>query len=181
MLLFFTCFAFSYLDRQIVSILVQPIRLTLGISDTQIGLLQGFFHHVLCERGRVHRASRRSRQSREADRGMRGDLGRIDGAVRLREELRGTARRTRRNRDCGSCAQSRGAFHLQRHLPAAQSYAREQRLHARAVYRRRTRAVCSPAWAAVRARGLPRTVSRRGRRCSCWWARRVSCWRRSLR
>jgi MFS family permease len=41
-LLFFTCFAFSYLDRQIVSILVQPIRATLGISDTQIGLLQGF-------------------------------------------------------------------------------------------------------------------------------------------
>ncbi|WP_250527440.1 MFS transporter [Caballeronia sp. GAWG2-1] len=41
-LLFFTCFAFSYLDRQIVSILVQPIKLTLGITDTQIGLLQGF-------------------------------------------------------------------------------------------------------------------------------------------
>jgi MFS family permease len=41
-MLFFTCFAFSYLDRQIVSILVQPIKLTLGLSDTQIGLLQGF-------------------------------------------------------------------------------------------------------------------------------------------
>ena len=41
-LLFFVCFAFSYLDRQIVSILVQPIKLTLGITDTQIGLLQGF-------------------------------------------------------------------------------------------------------------------------------------------
>ncbi|SAK65146.1 MFS transporter [Caballeronia ptereochthonis] len=41
-LLFFTCFAFSYLDRQIVSILVQPIKLTLAVSDTQIGLLQGF-------------------------------------------------------------------------------------------------------------------------------------------
>ncbi|BAN26215.1 MFS transporter [Caballeronia insecticola] len=41
-LLFFTCFAFSYLDRQIVSILVQPIKLTLALSDTQIGLLQGF-------------------------------------------------------------------------------------------------------------------------------------------
>jgi len=40
--LFFVCFAFSYLDRQIVSILVQPIKLTLGITDTQIGLLQGF-------------------------------------------------------------------------------------------------------------------------------------------
>ena len=41
-LLFFVCFAFSYLDRQIVSILVQPIKLTLGLSDTQIGLMQGF-------------------------------------------------------------------------------------------------------------------------------------------
>ena len=41
-LLFFVCFAFSYLDRQIVSILVQPIRLTLHVTDTQIGLLQGF-------------------------------------------------------------------------------------------------------------------------------------------
>jgi MFS family permease len=41
-LLFFVCFAFSYLDRQIVSILVQPIKLTLGLTDTQIGLLQGF-------------------------------------------------------------------------------------------------------------------------------------------
>ncbi|SAK96544.1 major facilitator transporter [Caballeronia hypogeia] len=41
-LLFFTCFAFSYLDRQIVSILVQPIKLTLALTDTQIGLLQGF-------------------------------------------------------------------------------------------------------------------------------------------
>ncbi|WP_334040348.1 MFS transporter [Burkholderia ambifaria] len=40
-LLFFTCFAFSYLDRQIVSILVQPIKQSLALTDTQIGLLQG--------------------------------------------------------------------------------------------------------------------------------------------
>ncbi|ASW01128.1 MFS transporter [Paraburkholderia aromaticivorans] len=40
--LFFVCFAFSYLDRQIVSILVQPIKETLTLTDTQIGLLQGF-------------------------------------------------------------------------------------------------------------------------------------------
>lgn len=40
--LFFVCFAFSYLDRQIVSILVQPIKETLALTDTQIGLLQGF-------------------------------------------------------------------------------------------------------------------------------------------
>ncbi|PVX76982.1 putative MFS family arabinose efflux permease [Paraburkholderia unamae] len=40
-LLFFLCFAFSYLDRQIVSILVQPIKQSLALTDTQIGLLQG--------------------------------------------------------------------------------------------------------------------------------------------
>jgi MFS family permease len=40
-LLFFICFAFSYLDRQVVSILVQPIKQSLALSDTQIGLLQG--------------------------------------------------------------------------------------------------------------------------------------------
>lgn len=41
-MLFFLCFAFSYLDRQIVSILVQPIKQSLALTDTQIGLLQGF-------------------------------------------------------------------------------------------------------------------------------------------
>lgn len=41
-LLFFVCFAFSYLDRQIVSILVLPIKQSLALTDTQIGLLQGF-------------------------------------------------------------------------------------------------------------------------------------------
>jgi MFS family permease len=41
-LLFFVCFAFSYLDRQVVSILVQPIKQSLALTDTQIGLLQGF-------------------------------------------------------------------------------------------------------------------------------------------
>lgn len=40
--LFLLCFAFSYLDRQIVSILVQPLKATLGLTDTQIGMLQGF-------------------------------------------------------------------------------------------------------------------------------------------
>jgi len=40
--LFFLCFVFSYIDRQIVSILVQPIKASLTLSDTQIGLLQGF-------------------------------------------------------------------------------------------------------------------------------------------
>ncbi|CAG4923507.1 MFS transporter [Paraburkholderia gardini] len=40
-LLFFVCFAFSYLDRQTVSILVQPIKQSLALTDTEIGVLQG--------------------------------------------------------------------------------------------------------------------------------------------
>lgn len=39
--MFFLCFAFSYIDRQVVSILVQPLKASLSISDTQVGLLQG--------------------------------------------------------------------------------------------------------------------------------------------
>jgi MFS family permease len=38
---FFLCFVFSYIDRQIVSILVQPLKLALHLTDAQIGLLQG--------------------------------------------------------------------------------------------------------------------------------------------
>jgi len=36
------CFAVAYIDRQILSLLVQPLKRDLGISDTQIGLLAGF-------------------------------------------------------------------------------------------------------------------------------------------
>ncbi|WP_086067802.1 MFS transporter [Bordetella genomosp. 8] len=39
--MFFLCFVFSYIDRQVVSILVQPLKASLALSDTQIGLLQG--------------------------------------------------------------------------------------------------------------------------------------------
>jgi MFS family permease len=35
-------YIFSFIDRQIVALLVQPIKRDLGVSDTQIGLLQGF-------------------------------------------------------------------------------------------------------------------------------------------
>lgn len=39
--LFLLCFAFSYLDRQVVSILVQQLKVSLSLSDTEIGMLQG--------------------------------------------------------------------------------------------------------------------------------------------
>ncbi len=35
------CFTLSYVDRQIISILIDPIKQTLNVSDTQIGLMQG--------------------------------------------------------------------------------------------------------------------------------------------
>ncbi|MGA0805470.1 MAG: spinster family MFS transporter [Pseudohongiellaceae bacterium] len=38
----FIAFTISYIDRQIISLLVDPIKNDLGISDTQVGLLQGF-------------------------------------------------------------------------------------------------------------------------------------------
>lgn len=34
-------YTFSYIDRQILSLLIEPIRVDLGINDTQIGLLGG--------------------------------------------------------------------------------------------------------------------------------------------
>ncbi|HEX2793403.1 MAG TPA: MFS transporter [Croceicoccus sp.] len=36
-----TGFALSYIDRQVLSLLVPSIKQALGLSDTQIGLLQG--------------------------------------------------------------------------------------------------------------------------------------------
>ena len=35
-------YTLSYVDRQILSMLVEPIKRDLQVSDTQIGLLQGF-------------------------------------------------------------------------------------------------------------------------------------------
>lgn len=39
--LFAAVFAFAYLDRQVLTLLIDPIRHSLGLSDTQVGLLQG--------------------------------------------------------------------------------------------------------------------------------------------
>lgn len=40
--LFFLINVSSYMDRMVLSVLVEPIRIELGLSDTQIGLLTGF-------------------------------------------------------------------------------------------------------------------------------------------
>ena len=35
-------YIFSFIDRQIISLLVEPIKRDLQVTDTQIGLLQGW-------------------------------------------------------------------------------------------------------------------------------------------
>ena len=35
-------YTFNFIDRQILSILLEPIKQDLGLSDTQLGLLTGF-------------------------------------------------------------------------------------------------------------------------------------------
>ena len=35
------CYTLSYIDRQIISLLIDPIKLSFGLSDTQVGLMQG--------------------------------------------------------------------------------------------------------------------------------------------
>lgn len=39
---FFVAYIFSFIDRMIIGLLVEPIKADLDLSDTQIGLLQGF-------------------------------------------------------------------------------------------------------------------------------------------
>ena len=36
-------YAFNFIDRQILVILQEPIKLEMGLSDTQLGLLSGFY------------------------------------------------------------------------------------------------------------------------------------------
>jgi MFS family permease len=40
--LFLLCLTCSYIDRQVISLLVEPIKHDLGLTDFQIGLVQGF-------------------------------------------------------------------------------------------------------------------------------------------
>ncbi len=42
----------NYLDRQLVSILAEPIKKDLGLSDTQLGLVTGFMFRPVLHRGR---------------------------------------------------------------------------------------------------------------------------------
>ena len=50
-------YIFNFIDRQIVNILAEPIRLELGLSDTQIGLMTGLAFALAC-RSRVSRIAR---------------------------------------------------------------------------------------------------------------------------
>ena len=50
----------SFIDRQILSLLVQPIKRDLGVTDTEIGLLAGFACKFLLGAGSADRAVSRS-------------------------------------------------------------------------------------------------------------------------
>ncbi|MDW8260535.1 MAG: MFS transporter, partial [Gammaproteobacteria bacterium] len=41
MIVLMVAYIFSYIDRQILSMLVGPIKADLGLSDTQVSLLHG--------------------------------------------------------------------------------------------------------------------------------------------
>src|SRR6185503_17082308 len=65
-LILMACYTLSFIDRQILSLLVAPIKQDLGISDTRVGLLQGLAFAVLytalgLPMGRI--ADRRSRRN----------------------------------------------------------------------------------------------------------------------
>ena len=65
-LVLMVCYTLSFIDRQILSLLVAPIKQDLGISDTRIGLLQGlafaiFYTLLGLPMGRIaDRSSRRN-------------------------------------------------------------------------------------------------------------------------
>jgi sugar phosphate permease len=50
-------YVFSFLDRIVINLLVEPMKRDLGLSDVQISLLMGLSFSVfytLCEIGRAH-------------------------------------------------------------------------------------------------------------------------------
>ena len=70
-------YTFNFIDRQILSILLEPIKLDLGLSDTQLGLLTGFaFAFFYAFLGMPIARYRRSQQPPQPDR----DLARRSGA-----------------------------------------------------------------------------------------------------
>ncbi len=92
-------YTFNFIDRQILSILLEPIKLELGLSDTQTGLA-----HRVCIRGvlrdarHADRAHRRPQQPAQPDRNRAGGVERHDGAVRVCHELLAPADRADRRR-----------------------------------------------------------------------------------
>ena len=54
-------YTFSFVDRQIVNLLVDPIRADFGLSDSQVSFLQGLAFATLCTAEHSGRQNRRSR------------------------------------------------------------------------------------------------------------------------
>ncbi len=186
-MLFFVCFAFSYLDRQIVSILVQPIRTTLRHHRYAISLLQGFSFTMCYATAGVFVARLVDRANRVMLIAACVAIWAISTALcgfatsfpQLLAARAGTA--------IAEAALSPAAlsifsdiFALRKVWRARAACSCSGRISA-AVSRCSAAECCSRRPAATRAHGLPRTASRRGRRCSCSSDYRDSCLRRSSR
>src|SRR5690242_15452664 len=46
-LVLMACYTFSFIDRMVLAFLVTPLKRDLALSDTQVGLLQGFAFALL--------------------------------------------------------------------------------------------------------------------------------------
>ena len=139
----------NFVDRQIVNILVEPIKADLGLADWQLGVISGFAFAALYATLGIPIA-------RMADRGRRVDI--IAGAVALwsamtavcglaqnfRPACPGALGRRRwrsRSHAAGPChdlgpVPGRAARHGDRHLPDGRAGRRADRAHGRRLHRR---------------------------------------------
>ncbi len=82
----------NFADRAILSILAQPIKEDLKLTDTELGMLQGLGFAILYSLlGLAHRLAGRTRQPQEPDCRLRRDLVTDDCGLRIRRQLRRTA------------------------------------------------------------------------------------------
>jgi len=88
----------NFLDRGILTLLVEPIKKDLALSDQQIGLLIGFAFVVFYALLACHRAAGGLEEPASDHRHRRGDMESRDCDVRARAHLRPTIPGTRR---CG--------------------------------------------------------------------------------
>jgi sugar phosphate permease len=75
-------YTFNFIDRQILSILIEPIMLDLGLSNTQMGLLAGFAFAAFYATLGIPIARYADRSNRRNLRSLADGVERHDGVVR---------------------------------------------------------------------------------------------------